>query len=138
MQRVTATLFAILIFLPAAGQNQSAQPVPLPLAAAITGFRDAQAEAQLEKSFIAVPDAKPAGEHLRALTSVPDLTATPEGRQTADYVAEKFRAAGLQTQIVEYKVWLAGKPGEVSLQIIYPKIARQPLQLREHVDGDKY
>src|SRR5437868_12369940 len=138
MQRVTAALFAILIFLPAAGQNQSAQPVPLPQAAAITGFRDAQAEAQLEKSFIAVPDAKLAGDHLRALTSVPHMTATPEDRKTADYVAEKFHAAGLQTQIVEYKVWLAGKPDEVALEIVYPKIARQAFQMREHVDGDKY
>jgi N-acetylated-alpha-linked acidic dipeptidase len=138
MQRVIVALLGILIFLPAAGQNQPAQTSSTASATAITGFRDAEAEAQLEKSFIAVPDAKLAGEHLRTLTSAPHMTATPEDRKTADYVAEKFRAAGLQTQIVEYKVWLAGKPDEVSLQIVYPKIARQPLQLREHVDGDRY
>src|SRR3954453_4585698 len=136
MQRVTAILLGMLIFLPAAGQNQPAQTPATP--AAITGFRDAAAEAQLEKSFIAVPDAKLAGDHLRALTSAPHMTGTPEDRKTADYVAEKFRAAGLETQIVEYKVWLAGKPDEVSLQIVFPKIARQPLKLRERVDGDKY
>src|SRR3954447_18691600 len=138
MQRVIAVLLGILIYLPASGQNQAAQTSSQTAATAITGFRDAAAEAKLEKSFIAVPDAKLAGDHLRALTSVPHMTATPEDRKTADYVAEKFRAAGLQTQIVEYKVWLAGKPDEVSLQIVYPKIARQPLQLREHVDGDRY
>jgi len=136
MPRVSAVLLGILCFLPAAGQNQPAQTPAAPTA--ITGFRDAAAEAQLEKSFIAVPDAKLAGEHLRALTSAPHMTATPEDRKTADYVAERFRAAGLETQIVEYKVWLAGKPDEVSLQIVYPKIARQPLKLREHVDGDRY
>src|SRR6478735_2689000 len=117
MQRVTAVLLGIFFFLPAAAQNQPAQAPATPAPAAITGFRDAAAEAQLEKSFIAVPDAKLAGEHLRALTSAPHMTGTPEDRKTADYVAEKFRAAGLETQIVEYKVWLAGKPDEVSLQI---------------------
>ena len=137
MQRVTAVLLGMLIFLPAAGQNQPAQTPATP-ATAITGFRDAATETQLEKSFIAVPDAKLAGDHLRALTSAPHMTGTPEDRKTADYVAEKFRAAGLETQIVEYKVWLAGKPDEVSLQIVYPKIARQALKLREHVDGDRY
>src|SRR4051812_48163809 len=136
MQRVTAVLLGMVFFLPAAGQNQPAQTSAAPTA--ITGFRDTAAEPQLEKSFIAVPDAKLAGDHLGALTSVPHMTGTPEDRKTADYVAEKFRAAGLETQIVEYKVWLAGKPDEVSLQIVYPKIARQALKLREHVDGDRY
>jgi N-acetylated-alpha-linked acidic dipeptidase len=138
MQRVSAVLIGMLFFLPAAGQNQPAQNSSPTPATTITGFRDPQVEAQLEKSFIAVPDAKLAGEHLRTLTSAPHMTATPEDRKTAEYVAEKFRAAGFETQIVEYKVWLAAKPDEVSLQIVYPKVARQPLQLHEHVEGDKY
>src|SRR5215813_6917364 len=136
MQRVSTLLIAVLFFLPAAGQNRSPQNTASP--ATILGFRDAQTEIQFEKSFLAVPDAKRAGDHLRTLTSVPHMAGTPEDRATADYVAARFREAGLETKIVEYKVWLAAKPDEVSLQIVYPKGARQPLQLREHVEGDRY
>src|SRR6478672_9474066 len=138
MQRALAALMVGLFLLPAAGQNRSAQPAAPAQPQAITGFRDVQAERQREKTFLAVPDAQRAGEHLRILTSAPHMAATPEDHKTAEYVAEQFRAAGLQTKIVEYKVWLAGRPHEVSLEIVYPKIARQAFQLRERVDGDKY
>jgi N-acetylated-alpha-linked acidic dipeptidase len=138
MHRVITFLFATLFLLPAAGQSQPKQVSATAQAGAITGFRDSQAEMQVEKSFLAVPDAKRAGDHLRALTSAPHMVGTPEDHQTAEYVAQKFREAGLNTKIVEYKVWLAGKPDEVALEIVYPKTARKPLQLREHVDGDKY
>jgi len=138
MQRVSAILMSTIFLLPAAGQNRPAQ-TPLPAQPiAITGFRDVQAQVQREKTFLAVPDAQRAGEHLRILTSAPHMAATPEDRATAEYVAQKFREAGLETKIVEYKVWLAGRPDEVMLEIVHPKIARQPFQLRERVDGDKY
>src|SRR3954469_1782377 len=138
MQRALAALMVGVFLLPAGGQNRSAQPAAPAQPATITGFRDAQAEVQHEKTFLAVPDAQRAGEHLRILTSEPHMASTPEDRKTVDYVAGKFRQAGLDTKIVEYKVWLAGKPDEVMLQIVYPKVARQALQMREHVDGDKY
>src|SRR5882724_7655176 len=138
MQRVSAILMSTIFLLPAAGQNRPAQ-TPLPAQPiAITGFRDVQAQVQREKTFLAVPDAQRAGEHLRILTSAPHMAATPEDRATADYVAGKFREAGLETKIVEYKVWLAGKPDEVALNIVSPKAPRPPFQLRERVDGDKY
>ena len=54
--------------------------------------------------FIAVPDPKLAEEHLRTLTQAPHMAGTAEDKATADYVAAKFRAAGLDTEIVEYKV----------------------------------
>src|SRR3954470_11869989 len=138
MQRALALSIVGLALLPAAGQNRSV-PAPAPAAPqAIPGFRDVRAELQYEKTFLAVPDAKLAGEHLRILTAEPHMASTPEDRKTADYVAQQSREAGLDTKIVEYKVWLAGKPDEVSLQIVYPKIARQALQMHERVDGDKY
>ena len=138
MQRVAAILMGSLFLLPAAGQNRTTQAPAPGQPTAITGFRDVQAEVQREKTFLAVPDAQRAGEHLRILTSAPHMASTPEDRATADYVAGKFRGAGLETKIVEYKVWLAGKPDEVMLEIVYPKISRQPFQLRERVDGDRY
>ena len=70
------------------------------------GYSDFSAEARLEEKFIAVPDARLAGEELRTLTIEPHLAATPEDSKTAEYVASKFRAAGFQTEIVPYRVLL--------------------------------
>ena len=65
----------------------------------ITGFRDVPAEVQQEKIFLAVPDAQRAGEHLRILTSEPHMASTPEDRKTVDYVAGKFRAMKVVSEI---------------------------------------
>jgi N-acetylated-alpha-linked acidic dipeptidase len=70
------------------------------------GYSDFSAEARLEEKFMAVPDAKLAGEELKTLTIEPHLAATPEDRKTAEYVASKFRAAGFETEIVPYRVLL--------------------------------
>ncbi len=81
----------------------AAQATPPP---ASLGYSDFNAEARLEEKFMAVPDPKLAGEELKTLTAEPHLAATPEDRKTAEYVAGKFRAAGLQTEIVPYRVLL--------------------------------
>src|SRR5450631_1504288 len=72
----------------------------------IFGFRNATAESAAEARFLAVPDSKLAEEHLRILTQAPHMAGTIEDKATADYVAQKFRDAGLDTEIVEYKVWI--------------------------------
>ena len=43
-------------------------------------------------------------KHLKTLTAEPHIAATPEDHKTAEYVAQKFRAAGLDTEIVPYRV----------------------------------
>src|SRR5262249_56635648 len=85
----------------------------------ISGFRDVAAEQEIEKRFLAVPDAKLAEEHLRTLTQAPHIAGSPEDKATAEYVAAKFREAGLETEIVEYKVWL-NYPSEVSVDLTAP------------------
>ncbi len=70
------------------------------------GFTDFSSEAQQEQKFLAVPDPKLAGEDLTTLTAEPHLAATPEDHKTAEFVARKFRAAGLDTEIVPYRVLL--------------------------------
>ena len=72
----------------------------------IAGFRDAAAEQKLEEKFLAVPEPKLAQEHLRILTAEPHIAGSPEDRKTAEYVARKFREAGLETRIDTYRVWL--------------------------------
>ena len=100
------------------------------------GYANFDAEARLEESFLAVPDPKLAGEDLKTLTAEPHLAATPEDYKTAEFVARKFRAAGLDTQIVPYRVLLD-----------YPQVVRVEAwdeaghlliagPNREHVSGD--
>ena len=103
----------------------------------IFGFRDSAAEAATEARFMAVPDPKLAEEHLRTLTQAPHMAGTPEDKATADYVAQKFRAAGLDTEIVEYKVWI-NYPVEISVDITAPAGVEMHGPTREHVDGDPY
>ena len=74
-----------------AGPSSNSQP--------IFGFRDSAAESAIEARFLAVPDSKLAEEHLRTLTQAPHMAGTPEDKTTADYVAQKFRDAGLDTEI---------------------------------------
>jgi len=70
------------------------------------GYTDFAKEAAIEAKFLDVPSAKLAGEELKSLTAEPHIAASPEDRKTAEYVAEKFRAAGLETEIVPYRVLL--------------------------------
>ena len=100
------------------------------------GYIDFSAEAKLEKKFLAVPDAKLAGEELKTLTAAPHLAASPEDRKTAQYVARKFRAAGLETQIVPYRV-LLGLPKMVRVEA-YDEAGHLLMigPTREHVTND--
>jgi len=103
----------------------------------ITGFRDAAAERKVEVKFMAVPDPKLAEEHLRILTQAPHIAGSPEDKATADYVAQKFRDAGLDTEIVEYKVWF-NYPAEIRVDMTAPPGVEMHGPRREHVDGDRY
>ena len=108
--RSSLAFFLLLAVIPAvfpAGRlaAQAAPPQALPQQNSL-GYSDFSAEARLEEKFMAIPDPKLAGEELKTLTIEPHLAATPEDRKTAEYVASKFRAAGLQTEIVPYRVLL--------------------------------
>ncbi|HXY04661.1 MAG TPA: M28 family metallopeptidase [Terriglobales bacterium] len=104
---------------------------------AIFGFLDPAAEAELERHFLAVPDPKLAQEHLRILTQAPHIAGSPEDKATADYVAQKFRAAGLDTEEVEYRVWM-NYPSEISVDITAPDGVHLHAPTPEHVNGDAY
>ncbi len=108
-----------------------------PAAPAIFGFRNAAAETALERQFLAVPEARLAEEHLRALTSAPHIAGSPEDLKTAQYVAQKYREAGLETEIVEYKV-LLNYPQEISVDLVAPPGVTMHGPTREHVEGDPY
>src|SRR5271166_6286629 len=103
----------------------------------ISGFRDVAGEFEIEKKFMAVPDPKLAEEHLRILTQAPHLAGSPEDKATAEYVAQKFREAGLDTEIVEYKVWL-NYPVEIRVDMTAPPGVEMHGPHREHVEGDPF
>ncbi|MGA7909329.1 MAG: M28 family metallopeptidase, partial [Candidatus Sulfotelmatobacter sp.] len=103
----------------------------------IFGFRDSAAESATEARFLAVPDPKLAEEHLRTLTQAPHMAGTPEDKATAEYVAQKFREAGLDTEVVEYKVWF-NYPAQISVDITSPAGVVMHCPTPEHVQGDPY
>jgi N-acetylated-alpha-linked acidic dipeptidase len=105
--------------------------------ASIFGFRDSATENSIEARFLAVPDAKLAEDHLRVLTKVPHMAGTPEDKATADYVASKFREAGLETEIVEYKVWM-NYPAAIHVDVTAPDGVVMHGPTRERVEGDTF
>jgi N-acetylated-alpha-linked acidic dipeptidase len=115
-------------------QTQPAQGSPKSVPE-IFGFRNAAVETEIETRFLAVPDPKLAEQHLRVLTQAPHVAGSPEDKATADYVAEKFREAGLDVETVEYRVWM-NYPTEISVDVTAPADVHMHGPRREHVDGD--
>jgi len=102
----------------------------------VFGFSDFSEQAKIEEKFLAVPDATLAGQHLKILTAEPHMAATPEDRKTAEYVAQKFRTAGLDTEIIPYRV-LLNQPKTVRVEAFDPNgilLMRGPTP--EHVEND--
>ncbi len=130
-------LCTLLLSLNSSGSPKGKFVAEADRAQSIFGFRDATAETATEARFLAVPDPKLAEEHLRTLTLAPHMAGTPEDKATADYVAAKFREAGLETEIVEYKVWI-NYPLEISVDLTAPAGVEMHGPTREHVEGDTY
>ncbi len=104
----------------------------------VFGYGDFTAEAHWDRAFMEVPDARLAGLHLKELTRAPHWASSPEDYATAEYVAEKFRAAGLQTEIVPFKV-LLNKPVKIEITAVDAK-GKQLMAgpTPEHVDPHAY
>ncbi len=104
----------------------------------VFGFGDFSKHQKWDDLFLAVPSAQLAGEHLKTLTSEPHWASSPEDYRTALYVAAKFKAAGLQTEIVPFRVYL-NKPIKIQIDAFDGagrKIMSGPTP--EHVDPKAY
>ena len=104
----------------------------------VFGYADFTQQARWDHAFMGVPDAKLAGEELKILTAAPHWASSPEDHQTALYVAEKFKAAGLQTTIQPFRVWL-NKPVKIEIEAFDAsgkKLMSGPTP--EHVDPTEY
>ncbi|MGA8159461.1 MAG: M28 family metallopeptidase [Acidobacteriaceae bacterium] len=107
-----SVLFASLLLssLALVGAQTASEPTSL------FGYKDfATEQAKSDQTFLAVPSAQLAGEELKILTAEPHIAASPEDHKTAEYVASKFREAGLETEIVPYMAWL-NMPKEVKVE----------------------
>lgn len=135
MKRIAAVLVLLQLSLPTVLPAQ--QPATNAAPVAITGFRDAAAEHAIEEQFLKVPSPELAEEHLRILTAVPHIAGSPEDKKTADYVAAKFKEAGLETRIDEYKVWI-NYPLEISVVATAPATLHMKGPTREHVSDDPF
>ncbi len=116
----------------------SAQKATSPGSDPVFGYTDFSKQASIEQTFLAVPNAKLAGEELKTLTAEPHIASSPEDRKTAEYVAQKFREAGLDTEIVPYRV-LMNQPKAVKVEA-FDSTGRQLMSgpTREHVEGDPF
>jgi N-acetylated-alpha-linked acidic dipeptidase len=105
---------------------------------AVFGYNDFARQHKWDSLFLAVPDAKLAGEHLKTLTSEPHWASSPEDYRTAQYVAAKFREAGLTTQIVPFRVYL-NKPIKIEIAA-FDASGRRLMAgpTPEHVDPKEY
>jgi N-acetylated-alpha-linked acidic dipeptidase len=104
----------------------------------VFGYTDFTQQQKWDNAFMAVPDPALAGQHLKILTAEPHWASSPEDYKTALYVAEKFKAAGLHTDIVPFRVWL-NKPLKIEIEAFDSngkKLMSGPSP--EHVDPTAY
>ena len=115
--------------------NAPVKPAP---STRVLGFRDFAAQSALDQTFLKVPDATLAGQELKILTAAPHIAGSKEDYATAKYVADKFRAAGLQTEIVPYSVMM-NFPKKIQVTA-YDASGKQIMSgpTPEHVSDDPY
>ncbi len=132
-----AVLACALFYSPLTFGQQKSQPAPFTPPDKIFGYRDPRAELKAEKIFLAVPDPQLAKEHLQTLTSEPHVAGSPEDLKTAEYVLDKYKAAGLDAYIQQYKVWM-NLPLDIKVEVVAPKGVNMTGPSPEHVSDDPY
>ena len=108
-------LLSLACLLPLAALAQSSVQTPAAASNSALGYRDFSSQAKWDAVFLAVPDPVLAGRHLKILTAEPHWASSPEDYKTALYVAGKFKDAGLETEIVPYRV-LLNKPSKILIE----------------------
>jgi N-acetylated-alpha-linked acidic dipeptidase len=116
----------------AAAQSPASPPSRL------RGFSAAAGAAELarERDFQAMPDAKAAEADFDVMTAEPHHTGSPYEIKLADYVADRFKAFGLEVSRDEYGVLLPW-PGERRLDIVGPDEVKLQVD-EEKIRGDQW
>lgn len=106
-------------------------PRTAPLGAqSLTGYPASRAAAQraAEAAAVARPDTARVGALARALADRPHIAGTLAQARTRDLVVEALKAAGIATEVREYRVWL---PHTVDYGVWRVQPDPKPLELRE-------
>jgi N-acetylated-alpha-linked acidic dipeptidase len=109
-------LFTAWTLLPAREKPEGPR---VPLGFSPETFRE---QSRWEKRFLSLPDAARCRRYLRQLTREPHVAGTPGDRRVTEFIFEEFRRAGLNPEIVEYRVLLS-----------YPLSVEVHLSAPEHV-----
>src|ERR1044072_7355436 len=86
--------------------------------------------AQAEKVFMDTPSPEKARQWLYALTAEPHVAGTEAEHKVAQWVADRFKEFGLETETVRYDVFL-NHPKHVALRMTIPR--EENLSLVEEV-----
>ena len=75
---------------------------------AMPGYTGANAATQrrIESDAVALPSPANAAEYARALSREPHMAGTPAQARTRDYVIDRMRSWGLETEVRAYEVWM--------------------------------
>jgi len=130
MSSQRARLALIVLFLASSAFPRTSETPVL-----LSGFENPAPELRWEKVFLAVPDPRLAEEEMKFLAAEPHPAGSPQDHKTAEYVARKFREAGLETSIVEYRVWM-NYPAEISVDVVAPSRVHMHGPTPEPVDGE--
>jgi len=104
--------------------------------AAMPGYSPAGAAMQrrLEADAVALPSPTSAAAHARALSREPHVSGTPAQARTRDYVIDRMRSWGLETEVRAYEVWM---PHPTSIRVWRVSPDARELSLAEGpVPGD--
>ena len=128
MRVAPLALAAVLVVIPT-GQPRAAE-------GPITGFSGDRTEAQreLETRFDAELDPEDLRSWMRHLSSRPHHVGSPFGREVAEFIAERFREWGYDTQIETYQV-LFPTPRVRRLEMVAPTRFTATLQEPTLIEG---
>ena len=124
--RAAFPIAALGIGIGAIAQNQSPMPG--------YGAASASAQRKVEADAMAVPSPTSAAELARTLSREPHMAGTPAQARTRDYVIDRMRAWGLQTEVRAYDVWMP-HPTSVKVWRVSPN-ARELSLVEGPVPGD--
>lgn len=79
-----------------------------------------EAQVSIERIFLDTPSPERARQWLFSLTEEPHVAGTPAQYKVVEFVRDRFKEFGLETEMVKYDVFL-NYPKSVSLRIIQPR-----------------
>lgn len=99
----------------------------------IDGFSPAESSAQreLEALFMESVNFSSFKSHLATITRHPHIAGTKANEDVRDYLVRVMQAAGWQTKLYPYDVYLPSDPGTSLVEMVTPK--RSPLNQKEYI-----